>query len=217
MKIHVNILGKYFSREINETRSFKQSLEAVYRDAITYLGNFAPKNSNIYGVPNCFKDTKVYADNVWIGVINRKGEFNPNAKYLTEASKNYFLNISKKDKAMQTPLSALKKMEFDLGKISQINPTIDASKVDLVDNRPPKVIDKSNAEKIRLANKMIGLMSREQLDAVKEYAKFSWESAKESFNKCAEEDPTYEFYKKRAASLQCLVGLLNVYESLRRV
>lgn len=216
IKIHTNILGRNFSREVIEDKFFLRTLESVYRDVVSYLSGFAPKNSNAHGVPNCFKDTKVYANNVWIGIINRTGEFNPNAKYLTENSKNYFLNISKKEKAMLTPLSALRKMEFDTEKISQVNPTIDPSKINIVDNRTPKQVDRSNEEKIRLANKMISLMSKEQLDSIKEYARYSWESANKTLKNCAEDDPTYEFYKNRAASLQCLVGLLKVYDALRR-
>ena len=215
IKVSVTVIGKHFSREVDETRGINKAFELVYRDALTYLTNFAARDKNKYGLPNCYKDSKIYAGNVWIGVLQRNGEVNPNGKYLTEESRNAILTkLTPREKAVQTPNDRFRLIKFDENKILAIAET--ASKPVEVEEK--KSTPKQNEMKAHYVDKLISMISKDQLALAKEEVRFSLDKAVEAYNRDVEErGEALEFNAKRRAMLTSLMGILNTVETMKKV
>ena len=215
MNVNITVIGKRFSREVSGDRTINKAFELVYRDALTYLTNFASKEKNKYGLPNCYKESKIYAGNVWIGVLQRNGEVNPNGKYLTEESRNAILTkLTPREKAVQTPNDRFRLIKFDENKILTVAET--ASKPVEVEEK--KSTPKQNEMKAHYVDKLISMISKDQLALAKEEVRFSLDKAVEAYNRDIEErGEALEFNAKRRAMLTSLMGILNTVETMKKV
>jgi hypothetical protein len=215
IKVCVTVIGKCFSREVDETRSINKAFELVYRDALTYLTNFAARDKNKYGLPNCYKDSKIYAGNVWIGVLQRNGEVNPNGKYLTEESRNAILTeLSPREKAAQTSNDRFRLIKFDENKIL----TVAETAVKPVEVEDKKSTPKQTEMKAHYVDKLVSMISKDQLALAKEEIRFSLDKAVEAYNRDVEErGEALEFNAKRRAMLTSLMGILNTVETMKKV
>ena len=215
MNVSITVIGKRFSREVSGDRTINKAFELIYRDALTYLTNFASKEKNKYGLPNCYKESKIYAGNVWIGVLQRNGEVNPNGKYLTEESRNAILTkLTPREKAVQTPNDRFRLIKFDENKILTVAET--ASKPVEVEEK--KSTPKQNEMKAHYVDKLISMISKDQLALAKEEVRFSLDKAVEAYNRDVEErGEALEFNAKRRAMLTSLMGILNTVETMKKV
>ena len=215
MNVSITVIGKRFSREVSGDRTINKAFELIYRDALTYLTNFASKEKNKYGLPNCYKESKIYAGNVWIGVLQRNGEVNPNGKYLTEESRNAILTkLTPREKAVQTPNDRFRLIKFDENKILTVAET--ASKPVEVEEK--KSTPKQNEMKAHYVDKLISMISKDQLALAKEEVRFSLDRAVEAYNRDVEErGEALEFNAKRRAMLTSLMGILNTVETMKKV